>query len=271
MKNLVIAAAMNYGVEQIKNFILSFRKFNKEDDIVLIYNLNQTSTIEDFCLQHNIKLVSFEPCDRLPIHVVSSRFLKYLDIVKEFDSYQNYLLSDIRDVFFQDNPFVDLPETSYLYTFTEDPAITIDIEDHHIPMINRLFGESELQKFKDKKIICSGTILGTRDMMIEFLEIFAAYLTEIQKQNPRICYEMLLDQVITNHICHLNEFSNKVNVKSNGDIVGTIGHCITHPKHLGKMELKDNMIFLNDKVPAVIHQYDRSPELFQKISSVYPV
>lgn len=268
-KNVIIGAAMNYGVEQIKNFVLSFRKYNQTDDIILIYNLNQISRIEDFAKKHNIKLVSFEPCDRLPIHVVASRFLKYLDIVVEQKTYKNYLLADIRDVFFQSNPFVNLPNEDYLYMFTEDPAVTLDIEEHHIRMISRLFGPDELNKFKDKKIICSGTILGTRNKMLIFLDIFARYLVEIRNKKPNICQEMLLDQVITNHACYLQDFGKQIEIKDNGYIVGTIGHCITHPNHSGDMKLEDDVIYLDGKVPAIIHQYDRSPDLFNHFSKVY--
>lgn len=269
-KNVVIGAAMNYGVEQIKNFVLSFRKYNKHDDIILIYNLEQASRIQSFADKHNITLVSFEPCDKLPIHVVASRFLKYMDIVAQNKDYQNYLLADVRDVFFQSNPFLDLPNNKeYLYMFTEDPAVTIDIEEHHIRMISRLFGAAELDKFKDKKIICSGTILGTRNKMMIFLDIFARYLVEIKNKNPNICFEMLLDQVITNHACYLQRFGDEIEIKNNGDIVGTIGHCITHPNHSGDMKLDGDVIYLDGKIPAIIHQYDRSPDLFAHFSKVY--
>jgi hypothetical protein len=267
--NVVIAAAMNYGVEQIKNFVLSFRRYNQLDDIILIYNLEQTHRIEKFAKKHNIKLVSFDPCDKIPMHVVSSRFLKYLDIVVEHSSYKNYLLADIRDVFFQSNPFVNLPNKDYLYMFTEDPAVTLDIEEHHIKMFNKLFGPEEIQKFKDKKIICSGTILGTRNEMLKFLDVFAKYLNEIRNKNPNICFEMLLDQVIANHICYLQDFGCELSIKDNGDIVGTIGHCITHPNHSGDMKLDGDIIYLDGKVPSIIHQYDRSPELFNHFSRVY--
>ncbi len=268
-KNVVIGTAMNYGVEQIKNFVLSFRKYNRFDDIILIYNLNDASRIENFAKKYNIQLVSFEPCDKLPIHVVASRFLKYLDIIVEQKSYKNYLLADVRDVFFQSNPFMNLPNDDYMYMFTEDPAVTLDIEEHHIRMMSRLFGPDELQKFKNKKIICSGTILGTRNKMLVFLDIFARYLVEIKNKNPNICFEMLLDQVITNHICYLQDFGKQIKIKNNGDIVGTIGHCITHPNHSGDMKLDGDVIYLDDKVPAIIHQYDRSPDLFNHFSKIY--
>jgi hypothetical protein len=269
MKNLVIAAAMNYGVEQIKNFILSFRKFNQEDDIVLIYNLSQASRIQEFVDKHNVKLIDFGSYNQFPIHVVSSRFLKYYDIVKEMDNYKSYLLADLRDVFFQSNPFEKLPSEKYLFMFTEDPAVTLDIEEHHTRMMSRLFGPDELVKFKEKKIICSGTILGTRNEMMTFLNMFAIYLSKVQKKSPHICWEMLLDQVITNHICHVESVGDFMQIKDNGDIVGTIGHCITHPNHSGDMKLDGDVIYLDGKVPAIIHQYDRSPELFSHFSRVY--
>ena len=267
--NVIIGTAINYGVQEIKNFVLSFRKFNNVDDIILIYNLNQSSRIEKFCREFNVKLVGFEPYNQFPAHVVTSRFLKYRDILIDNPQYTHILLADIRDVFFQSDPFANLTEDDYLYAFTEDPAVTIDIEKYHISMISRLFGAQELQKFAGKKIICSGTILGTNKKLSVWLDIFAQYLNDIQKSNPNICHEMLLDQVIANHIFYFQENGKASDVKDNGNIVGTIGHCITHPNHSGVMKLENDTIYLDGKIPAIIHQYDRSPELFNHFSKIY--
>lgn len=269
MKNVVIGTAMNYGVNQIKNFILSFRKFNSIDDIILIVNQNQFTSLDKFSKEQNIKLVDSEPLSQIPIHVVASRFLKYREVLDNNPNYKHILLSDIRDVFFQSNPFLNLPEEDYIFAFTEDPAVTIEIEKYHISMITRLFGQDELTRFTGKKIICSGTIFGTNKKLFEWLGIFDQYLSQIQKNNPQICHEMLLDQVIANHIFYFQENGKATEVKNNGDIVGTIGHCITHPNHSGEMKLQNDIIYLDGKIPSVIHQYDRSPELFDHFSKVY--
>jgi hypothetical protein len=269
MNNVVIGTALNYGVEHIKNFVLSFRKYNTVDDIILIYRKNDIAKIGDFIQKHNVKVVDFEPYDKVPIHVVASRFLKYLDIVDQFKDYKNILLADIRDVFFQSNPFDNLPDGEFLYGFTEDPGLSLDKEEHHIKMILKLFGQETLDQMAGKKIICSGTILGTNEKMTNWLRVFKDYLMQIQDKNPRICHEMLLDQVIANHIYYFQDKGNQIELKDNGDIVGTIGLCITHPDHVGDMKMENDTIYLDGKVPAIIHQYDRSPELFKHFSDVY--
>jgi hypothetical protein len=269
MNNVVIGTALNYSVIHIKNFILSFRKFNKDDDIILIYNLN-TPEVKSFFIENNVKLVDFEPHNQFPAHVVSSRFLKYLDIVDHFKDYKHFLLADVRDVFFQSNPFDNLPDGEFLYAFTEDPGLSIEREEHHINMILKLFGRETLEQFAGKTIICSGTILGTKQMMMNWLLGFRSYLTQIQKSKPAICYEMLLDQVIANHIYYFQDNGKEIELKNNGDIVGTIGLCITHPEHVGDMKIENGVIYLDGKIPAIIHQYDRSPELFKQISDLYP-
>jgi hypothetical protein len=269
MKNVVIGTAMGYGVPQIKNFVMSFRKFNVVDDIILVYDLNQSSRIQKFCQDYNVKLVSFEPHNQFAAHVVSSRFLKYLDILADNQQYKHTLLADIRDVFFQSNPFANLPEDDYLFAFTEDPAITIDIEKYHISMVTRLFGKKVLNDFAGKKIICSGTILGTNKKLSEWLNSFKNMLMFIQKSNPQICYEMLLDQVIANYIFYFDDTITGTVIKNNGDIVGTIGHCITHPNHLGSLKMEYDVIYLDNKAPSIIHQYDRATNLFNHFSEIY--
>ena len=269
MKNVVIGTALNYGVEHIKNFILSFRKFNKDDDIILIYNI-YTPESESFFLENNVKIIDFNPYESFPGHVVSSRFLKYLDIVNHFKDYKHFLLADVRDVFFQSNPFDNLPEGEFLYAFTEDPGLSIEKEHFHINMISNLFGQQTLDQLAGKKIICSGTILGTNEKMMNWLIVFRDYLMQVQTNKPEICYEMLLDQVIANHIYYFQDNGKEIQLKDNGDIVGTIGLCLTHPEHVDDMKFENGVIYLNGKIPAIIHQYDRSPELFNQISELYP-
>jgi hypothetical protein len=75
--------------------------------------------------------------------------------------------------------------------------------------------------------------------------------------------------VIANHIYYFQDKGNQIELKDNGDIVGTIGLCITHPDHVGDMKMENDTIYLDGKVPAIIHQYDRSPELFKHFSDVY--
>lgn len=269
MKNVIIGTALNYGVEHIKNFVLSFRQYNKDAEIFLFYDMNQIDRIKHFVVKHNITLVPFT--NAAPnIHVVASRFVEYKNLVASMNGYGHILLADIRDVVFQSDPFENLPESDYIYAFTEDPAVTIDIEPHHIKMIERMYGYQGMDHFRGKKIICSGTILGTKNVMLGWLNAFTAHLLELQRHNPQVCYEMLLDQVIANYIFHNTE-NDVVTIKDNGDIIGTIGHCITYPTPSGKLELKDGIFYLDGKVPAVIHQYDRSPEYFRIISEKYNV
>lgn len=268
--NVLIGTALNYDVEKIKNFILSFRKYNTTDDIVLIYHLEHADVIKDFAIKHNVKLTDFESYKNAPIHVVASRFFKYLDIVSQTD-YDHYFIADVRDVVFQSDPFANLPEGELLYCFTEDPGITIEREEHHIKMITRMFGADALGDFSGEKIICSGTILGTKDKLVSWLKVFNEALMELHKVNPQVCYEMLLDQVLANHLYYKHSIGETVELKDNGDIVGTIGLCITHPDHVGDFKLDNGTFYLNGKVPAVIHQYDRSPDMFNAISEIYNV
>ncbi len=270
MKNLVVSTALNYGVDHIKNFILSFRKYNQEDDIVLIYKKEDLPRIDTFLHEHEVMTTDF-PYSNVPIHVVASRFFRYHDIVATLKGYKHILLADIRDVVFQANPFENLPDEDCIYAFMEDAGVPIHIEPHHIKMIDRMYGPGSVEKFTDKNIICSGTILGTANVLNEWLQVFNERLLALQKVNPSVCYEMLLDQVIANYVFYFDEIGKKATLKSNGDIVGTIGHCITHPNHIDKLELKDGVFYLNDKVPAIIHQYDRSPEFFRQISELYNV
>ena len=98
-KTVVIAAAINYGISEFKNFILPLRKVYT-GDVVIFVNSDISKDIIDLCKQHNILTRGLPSGSRLGVK--GNRYIGYSDIC---NGYQWCFATDFRDVFFQANPF----------------------------------------------------------------------------------------------------------------------------------------------------------------------
>jgi hypothetical protein len=169
------------------------------------------------------------------------------------------LLSDTKDVVFQSNPFVNLPE-EFLYFFTEDTHVSIGQNVFNAEWMMRDYGESVFDQIKDLPIICAGTILGSRNHVLHYLTCLLNEM--IRMGNNRSPETMVVDQTITTYLAHLcpQEYLPRT-IKFNGDIIGTVGVSISEAEHgRPRDEIVFDMgkIYVNGQMPAVIHQYDRN-------------
>lgn len=266
-KNLVLGAAGGYNIEEVQTFICSFRKSNPYDDIILLTDDHINSDLQSFFKDYAVKTAPFLKTDFKDTVINNSRFIEYIDIINQND-YKNILLTDVRDVVFQANPFDNLPD-SYLYLFSEDPGVKLGNCSYNSYWVNAAYGLDILQKIADHPVICCGTILGSKTEILDFLHRFRIDL-ESAKINRNDFYSSTpLDQGITNYIGRTDVGSTKPIVKNNGDIVGTIGVSICSDHAHDQVVLDKGLISVNGMTPAIVHQYDRSQILSNYYLGLY--
>lgn len=257
MKNLLLGAALNYGVEQIKNFVLSFRKYNTVDDIILLVTPgSMTDEVTAFFAEHKIKASVFNPLKT--INPCNTRIIKYRSVIEESWMYDTILISDVRDVVFQSNPFIGIHSDNFLYCFEEDSGATIGTEQFNSFWIRNIYGQERLDEIADRPIICAGTIMGSRHRLLDLLTIMIedleAMSVDVMKHG--------MDQGILNNICYSPYASIiPITTKKNGDIVATLGVTVDGKLSKDKMTIENGVVMINGLKPAVLHQYDRSEEL----------
>jgi hypothetical protein len=104
MKNLIIGGSINYGINQLKPWVLSAKEITTHNtDIVLICGNTSKETIE-WLDKQGVFTVDLIQVPNIPIHVL--RFLSIYDYLK--DNWLNYNLvitTDVKDVYFQTDPF----------------------------------------------------------------------------------------------------------------------------------------------------------------------
>lgn len=280
-QNVVVSAAYEYGPRQVEIFLKTFRQVNDRDRIVLL--VTRTSELEPIARDFDAELfLPALPVRLVPIcrpakttnpirvlemvsrsHQAGTRLAALLPnpLIQAFlpfplcrlfhardflraRCFGNVLLSDVRDVFFQADPFAHPPE---LEVAMEDNAFgACPINDK---WFQHSYGQRAFDTMKGRPIFCSGTILGTHARIQEHLRTMCAQVRGLTSW--RFGGQ---DQAVHNHIVH--------NVLQAGDYTisttttGTIATLGTSER----TEVSDGYIVdASGNVFPIVHQYDRLP------------
>ena len=108
-KNLIIGGYTNYGINQLRPWVLSaIEVAGKNTDVVLVAGNTSTETV-DWLKKQGVVVIPMLQVQNIPIHV--SRFLSIYDFLYSHWQIYNYVVTtDVKDVYFQKDPFVLLTD-----------------------------------------------------------------------------------------------------------------------------------------------------------------
>jgi beta-1,4-mannosyl-glycoprotein beta-1,4-N-acetylglucosaminyltransferase len=257
-KDLVIGAAVNIDVESILIFVKSLRLQNKDCDIVLIVEDNISQEKKASIKNYGVSIIFSKLNEISGISNVNNlRYFKFYEFLRENEGkYRNVLISDIRDVYFQKDPFESIGRNSIFFA-QEDEGKNIESDDiFNSRWIKQTYGIEIFNKIKDYKITCCGTVLGSYNNCIKYSKFICDEIIRLKNESNPFFSDML-DTAIHTYLYYLKgDLLNNPTMKENGDLFGTVG--ITSIEFTEKIDIKNGFIEVNKKVPAIIHQYDRS-------------
>lgn len=257
--NLILSAAAGYTWDQLKIFIISLRRVF-DQKVVLILNKpdsNLVNNLKDFN-------IDFLDTDIVPKDSYETRYGYYQDYLSKNKFFDQVLLTDSRDVFFQNNPF------SYNYKknlnlFLEDR----NIKESSINMkwIKRTVGKSILEKIQHRPIVCSGIIIGKFNDILEYCHEMKKNIIKY-KYKPSFHSRLFnrknrgWDQGIHNYLVYgdvlkyekIDFFNN-----SNGNVANLATNKELNFNSNGKLINKSSIEY------SIIHQYDRFKNSFIKL------
>jgi hypothetical protein len=174
------------------------------------------------------------------------RFFAYLDYLSSTDvSYENVMLTDVRDVFFQADPFgFDLGGD--LNCFLEDSGETLGTQPHNRKWLEAAFGRDAAREMSAMPIVCAGVTLGAVELMLRYLEVMADFLLRLPHQGVG------LDQAVHNYVLHKGLVPGARLIPNGAGIVSTLG--IVPEERVAELSSA-----------AVLHQYDRHPALTARL------
>lgn len=191
--------------------------------------------------------------EKLVIHTYSSRFIQYLDFLRNNQmQYDKVMLTDVRDVFFQADPFEQIT-SNQLWMFLEHGTATLATQPRNRRWVEATFGRNVLRQIGHQPVICAGITMGGMKNVLGYLE---AMEPELLARTP----VYIPDQGIHNAMAHTGAFKhlNPLIVKNGDGPVLTVGMMEDSEMQLDS----DNQLTgFRGKPYPVIHQYDRHPKL----------
>ena len=274
-RDVVLGTVDGYDFEKIKPFVITLRKSGFKGDLCLF-----TSRIDKYTFrqlqQNNVRVIPFKyeypfaPKSLVSKDLIPQKFpngisvkylryiLYYLYLSKHRDKYRKVMISDVKDVIFQRDPF-EFDFDDCLYCFLEDKIHTIKASHFNSGRILRHFGQEGLDKIGDNYPSCAGTTFGSVPAILDYLKNMISIINTIEPIGGG-------DQGVHNYLIYTKQLKNMKLIKHATGPVLTIGSRLKKQIRFNKegFVLNDNGAVVN-----IVHQYNRHPALFQNLLRKY--
>ena len=180
----------------------------------------------------------------------------YLYLQEYGRRYSRVLLTDVRDVYFQRDPF-DFPWDRDLCCFLEDQNVTILESRYNRQWVRSAAGEQALQEIGHETVSCSGLTTGTVTGILRYLEQIVS-LTIAVLRDENVPIHELFDQGLHNYLLYVGRLGSVRLLSNETGPVLTLGYT---PR--GSVKRNAHGQFLTDggDVANVLHQYDRHSDI----------
>jgi len=252
---LILGLAAGYHYGDVRPFLSSLEQSGYQGECVLF--VSDTTRDLERMREHAVTVIPLERPEslaHLPYNAL--RYFLYLDYVNGSDKkYDRILVSDVRDVIFQRNPF-DFPWSDGINCTLEDKRMTLGMCPHNAHWIRGHQGEGALDSVREKPISCSGTSVADHEGMIRYLETLTAGLVPFSDSERMAGY----DQGLHNVLVHTGKLPSMTLHDNFGPIL-TLGYT------RGEPPVDNEGFVLNESGERahIVHQYDRKLELFKAI------
>jgi hypothetical protein len=262
--DLILGAVDHYTFYEIAPFLLSLRQTDYRGHICLFAGpavSKSTRTrierlgAEVISIREDFPFVADPHPDNArrleaPIHICNYRYFLYYDyLLKRGSRFRNVLITDVRDVAFQKNPF-DFDIGDAIHVAMESPDLPIGACSWTGPWVVIAYGDDMLERIRDRPMSCSGTTLAPVPLMEQYLR---ALLDEISTMNSVGAY---LDQAAHNVLLHERRLEPVRRLNNFEGPILTVGSERSYLLNENKQ-----LVNRDGSTIAVVHQYDRHPEL----------
>ncbi len=204
-----------------------------------------------------------EAIGRLALRIPQERFFIALQLIRAYKkSFSNILLTDSRDVVIQTDPFglIDGKLVSGL-----EPA-TIRNEHYTASWIEGIYGREILHKMSDSAVVCSGVTLGSAKEVENYL---SKMCSEMWRLLPKIIFKEGCDQGFHDYLIFEKQITPNLTDNHQG-LISTVS--LEKPNNMS-IDFTSGLVKIGDRYPAIIHQYDRHPDLadFFKALAAEPI
>jgi len=256
-KNLILSAAVGYNFQQIEFFIKSLRKYY---DGEVCFFIDENENLQKELKKYNCNIIKTNIHKNETINKRNEIFSEYL----ENKDYDNVLLCDSRDIYFQGNPF----------EFDYKGPINFFLEDYQIKdcpynsnWLIKTYGKIAFDSISDKTILCSGTVLGSSSKIREYLSLLKKYSSDF-RYKKKFKYLITFRPDPEGRGCeqgHANYLVHKKIIKDY-HLYSNSGGPVATAFYLKKIifDSKSRLISDAGKPYLLVHQYDKRWDEFSQ-------
>jgi len=261
-KNLIIGGFTNYGINQLKPWVLSAKEVAGDNDVVLVYGNASDETL-DWLVEQGVVVIPMLQVQNIPIHVL--RFLSIYEYLENHWFDYNYVVTtDVKDVYFQADPFEDIIHHKLIIAseglrYKDEPWGNNNLFQAYGPYVH--------DKFKNNEIYNVGTFGGKSEYVKDM--VFHIFTNGINRPIP------IVDQAVFNVLINTQPFKDIVyKTYTWAAELGTI----MDPSKIGQFRpnllsnepvWEDRLVKYGSQPYAIVHQYDRVPFLKKFVQEKY--
>ena len=245
----VMGYATGYGAAELEVFVRSLRAYF--DGGVILFVDQDRPDVADLLGAFDVTAAPLPWGDAWSPHPVTARFAAYENWLSEHPWIRDVLLTDVRDVVFQGDPFAE--PVDRLEAFIESEGDLLAAHAFNMKHLRSLAGEGMTQAVADKPCLCAGTIAGpARDI----LQLCRVLLMTAAIPRSGVASSFGTDQAAYNLAVHLGVIDAEI--RPNFGRVATIGLS-----NAGGLTIREDGLIVNPDggLSPVVHQYDRHPHL----------
>jgi hypothetical protein len=262
MNDLIIGGCTNYGINELKPWVLSINEVCDENVSKVMCVGNASQETRDWLLEQGFAIVDMPQIPNIPVHVL--RFLSIHDYLRtHWELYRFVVTTDVKDVYFQSNPFTWLEENlvnSKLVAGSE--SIRYKNEAWGNENLYQTYGPYVYEQFCNNEIYNVGTIGGESEYVKDL--VFNIFTNATNRPIP------IVDQAVYNVLIKTQPYKDVIFFAKQSDGWACQAGTTVDPSKIEKFRpyltepepnFIDGIVYTSLGTPfAIVHQYDRVPE-----------
>jgi len=268
-KNLIIGGFTNYGINQLKPWVLSAKEVADENTDVVLLAGNATSETITWLNEQKVIVAPMIMIENMPPHVL--RFLSIYEFLYQNNYYENVVTTDVKDVYFQSSPFDYMEKVIWPGVTTKLIVASEGLKYKDEPWGNQnlyqTYGPYVYEKFKDNEIFNVGTFGGKYEYVKDM--VFNIFTNAVNRPIP------IVDQAVFNVLINTQPFKDVIYKTVDwaceaGTVADPSKIAQFGPNLMCKQPtVKDGIVYYEDKIFPIVHQYDRVPQWKKFVEQKY--
>lgn len=263
-KNLLIGGCTNYGINELKPWVLSANEQMPDAYKVMCVG-NADKETRDWLTDNGFELVDMPPV-QIPVHVL--RFLSIYEYLREnWEKFEYVITTDVKDVYFQDDPFkfldyhnIGVRDMKQIVAGSE--CLKYKDESWGNENLMQAYGPYVHNLFKDEEIYNVGVLGGASEYVKDL--VFNIFTNGINRPIP------IVDQAVFNVLINTQPYKDVVYKAPQFMRWACQAGTVADPTKMdtfrpnlteGEPIFENGIVYTSDKKPFyIVHQYDRVPE-----------